>query len=226
MAAQTTQDQEKGKQTERGRFVWHELMTTDMDAAKAFYGKVIGWGAQKWDSTSELTPPEYSMWMAGERPVGGLMLLPEEAAKMGAPPHWMAYVAVPDVDATVKKAKSLGAAVYVEPETVAEVGRFAVMADPDGAVFAAMTPDGPYQPETDPEPLGFSWHELFANDWKKADAFYAEVFGWKGTEDMDLGTEMGTYHMFGRDRFTYGGMMTRPASMQAPAASCIAGWEA
>jgi predicted enzyme related to lactoylglutathione lyase len=218
MAQATKESKEKGaqKQVDRGRFVWHELMTTDIEAAKKFYQKVIGWGTQKWDVKNDVTPPEYMMWMAGEQPVGGLMLLPEEAKAMGAPPHWMSYMAVPDVDATVKKAKSLGANVYVEPETVPEVGRFAVMSDPDGAVFAVMTPDGPYQPESDPELLGFSWHELFSKDWKKADKFYTELFGWKPTEDMDMGPDMGTYHMFGRDRFTYGGMMTKPANMQAP----------
>jgi len=218
MAAQATKAKEQGKekQVERGRFVWHELYTTDIEAAKAFYTKVIGWGTEKWAATSELTPPEYTMWMAGERAVGGVMLLPHKARKMGAPPHWMAYVNVPDVDATVKKAKSLGANVFVEPETIPEVGTFAVMADPQGAVFAVMNPDGPYQPETDPEPLGFSWHELFAEDWKKADKFYTELFGWKPMEDMDMGPEIGTYHMFGRDRFMYGGMMNRPANMQAP----------
>jgi predicted enzyme related to lactoylglutathione lyase len=218
MAAQATKAKEtpKEKQVERGRFVWHELMTTDIEAAKSFYQKVIGWGTRKWDATSDLTPPDYTMWMAGEQAMGGVMLLPDEAKKMGAPPHWMAYIAVPDVDATVQKAKSLGATVYVEPETIPEVGRFAVIADPDGAVFAAMAPDGPYRSETDPQPLGFSWHELYANDWKKAEKFYAELFGWKKQGDFDMGPDKGTYYMFGRDRFTYGGMMNKPKEMQAP----------
>jgi predicted enzyme related to lactoylglutathione lyase len=220
MAAQATKAKEtpKEKQVDRGRFVWYELYTTDVQAAQEFYKQVIGWGTRKWDATSELTPPEYTMWMAGEQPIGGVMLLPEEAKKMGAPPHWMAYIAVPDVDATAKQAKSLGARVYVEPETIPEVGRFAVIADPDGAVFAAMTPAWPATPETDPQRLGFSWNELFANDWKKADRFYTELFGWRPTQDMDMGPEMGTYHMFGRDRFMYGGMMNRPKDTQAPPA--------
>ena len=188
-------------QVERGRFVWHELMTTDMEAAKAFYQKVVGWGTQKFGGSSPLTPAEYTMWTAGQQAVGGVMLLPEEAKAMGAPPHWMAYVSVPDVDATVEKARSLGARVYVEPETIPDVGRFAVLADPDGAVFAAMTPYGPYREETDPQPLGFSWHELFASDWRKAEKFYGELFGWKKQSEFDMG-EMGTYYMFGRDRFT------------------------
>jgi uncharacterized protein len=216
MAAQATKAKAEEQQIERGRFVWHELMTTDLEAAKAFYQKVIGWGTQKWQAKNDVTPPDYTMWMAGERPVGGLMRLPDEAKQMGAPPHWMAYLTTPDVDATVKKAKSLGANVYVEPETIPEVGRFAVMADPQGAVFAVMTPDGPYQPEGDPERLGFSWHELYTTDWKAADRFYTELFGWAPKEDMDMGKEMGIYHMFGRDRFTYGGMMNKPREMQAP----------
>src|SRR3989442_12198072 len=88
----------------RGRFVWHELMTTDPDAAVGFYSKVVGWKVQARKDDSA-----YRLWMTGSSPMGGLMRLPEQARRMGAPPHWMPYVAVPDVDATGRQAQGLGA---------------------------------------------------------------------------------------------------------------------
>src|SRR3989449_4958974 len=72
-------------------------------------------------------------------PMGGLMRLPEQARRMGAPPHWMPYVAVPDVDATVRQPQGLGARVYVSPQDIPE-GRFAVLADPPGATFFVFNP--------------------------------------------------------------------------------------
>ena len=84
---------------ETGRFVWHELMTSDPSAAEPFYKQVVGW-----DTTPfEQSPTPYTMWMAGEQPVGGLMHIPDEAKEMGAPPNWLAYLAVSDVDQTVDK---------------------------------------------------------------------------------------------------------------------------
>ena len=88
----------------QGRFVWHELMTTDTRAAKTFYGKVVGWGAQDMP-TPGMT---YTMWMAGEAPVGGLMDIPENAKKMNAPPSWTGYIGVDDADGTVDRIKKLG----------------------------------------------------------------------------------------------------------------------
>src|SRR5215212_3461666 len=82
-----------------GRFVWYELLTTDLAAARAFYSRVVGWNA----IDSQMTGMDYWMFAAGEKPVAGLMTLPEDARKMGTPPSWMGYVAVPDVDATAAK---------------------------------------------------------------------------------------------------------------------------
>src|SRR5689334_1828281 len=96
--------------TTRGRYVWHELMTPNPDAAKDFYGKVVGWTTTKFDGS----PIDYSMWMADEKtPVGGVMELTKEQADMGAPPNWLAYIEVPNVDDTVTKAQQLGGAVIV-----------------------------------------------------------------------------------------------------------------
>ncbi len=95
----------------QGRFVWYELMTTDTAAAKAFYGKVVGWGTQD----GPVPGLAYTLFTAGEMPVGGLMDQPEDARKMGAPPSWIGYVAVDDVDATTERVKRLGGTVHVPP---------------------------------------------------------------------------------------------------------------
>jgi predicted enzyme related to lactoylglutathione lyase len=196
----------------RGRFVWHELMTSDPEAARTFYKHVVGWDTQQWSGGSNI---DYTMWMAGETPVGGVMVLPEEAAKMGAPPHWLAYVEVPNVDETTRAATERGASVLVPAQTISGVGRFAVLRDPQGAVFAIITNENALGEEGDPRVMEFSWHELITTDWKAGSEFYQALFGWEKKSEFDMGP-MGLYYIFGRDRFSYGGMYNKPADMPAP----------
>ena len=85
----------------RGRFIWPELVTTDPDAAAAFYSKVVPW------KTQDSGMPSYRLWMAGQTRVGGLTGSPEDASA-DTPPHWIIYIATPDVDATVAAAERLG----------------------------------------------------------------------------------------------------------------------
>jgi predicted enzyme related to lactoylglutathione lyase len=198
-----------------GRFLWYELMTTDTDGAIAFYGDVVGWGSQSWEDGE--TP--YTMWLKGEMPVGGIMLLPEEAQSQGAPPHWLPYIGTPDVDETVAKAIELGATVYMAGMDIPDVGRIAVLADPQGAVFAVYTPVNPPPEETGPPGTGnFSWHELAAIDREGAFAFYQALFGWETTDTTDMG-EAGVYQMYGIQGggVPLGGMFTKPDEMPGPA---------
>ena len=76
-----------------GRFIWHELVTTDTASAGKFFSKAIGWKVHPWG-----TDGSYSLFQIGKRAVGGLMVLPEDAKKMGAGPHWLSYVGVANVD--------------------------------------------------------------------------------------------------------------------------------
>ncbi|MGW8264981.1 MAG: VOC family protein [Longimicrobiales bacterium] len=203
-----------------GRFVWYDLMTTDPDGAKDFYTKVTGWGTAPWEGSPDETAGEpYVMWTAGENPVGGVARLPEEALAQGAPTHWLSYVTVPDAAAVVEKTKELGGSVVMDPTTMAGVGTFAILRDPQGVVFCPFTPEEGAGGEVSPTGVGhFSWHELYTADQEAAFEFYSEIFGWKKTEAMDMG-EMGTYQMFGPGfdgEFTYGGMMNKPADMPAP----------
>jgi len=199
----------------RGRFVWHELMTTDPAAAETFYKDVVGWGTTATDMPG-MPDQKYTMWTAGEIPIGGLIPMMGAAKDMGAPPNWTCYIEVPNCDDTVKQCESLGGRTLVPSMDIPEVGRFAVLQDPQGAVFCVITSATPIGEETDPSPKTFSWHEVTTNDLKSTISFYEALFGWKKQSEFDMG-EMGIYHMFGRDRFTYGGMMQRNEQMPPPA---------
>src|ERR1700689_3760596 len=87
-----------------GRFVWYELMTTDMAAAKAFYASVVGWDAQD----ASVSDYAYALFTAASAPLGGLMELPQEARKMGATPRWMGYVGVDDLEAATGRIGRVG----------------------------------------------------------------------------------------------------------------------
>ena len=195
-----------------GRFVWYELMTTDMEAAKAFYAKVMGWGAQD-ASTPGMA---YTLFTVGEASVSGLMDLPEDARKMGAEPRWIGYVGVDDVDAAADRIKRLGGAVHVPPTDIPDISRFSVVADPQMATLALFKwlRPGAEQPAELGKPGRVGWHELLAADWEKAFAFYGELFGWQKA-DADIGP-MGTYQLFSAGGQTIGGMFTKPADGAGP----------
>lgn len=106
-------------------FCWSQLMTSDAEGVLGFYAAVFGW-------TSSPMPGGY-LFHRGEKMVASVMQMPADA---GAPPHWLSYVAVPDVDETFGKAQALGAQAYHAPTDIPGMGRFAVLADPTGAAFA------------------------------------------------------------------------------------------
>jgi uncharacterized protein len=194
-----------------GRFVWYELVTTDIEAAKVFYGKVIGWGTQD----TSMPGLAYTLFTAGEVPIGDLIELPENA-RNAAGPHWLGYVAVDDVDAAAERIKQLGGAVQVPPTDLPDICRFAVVADPQMATLALIKGVRPRQePSAEPDKAGHvGWHELLAADWEKAFAFYAELFGWQRAESH-VGP-VGTYQQFSAGRTTIGGIFTKPGSLPFP----------
>ncbi len=189
--------------TPRGRFVWFDLRTTDPASAIDFYTKVVGWGTTVWEG-----PPPYTMWTNGGDALGGIMGLPPEAE---APPHWLGYISSPDVDATFAEAQELGAATIVAPTDIPSVGRFAVLADPQGAVFAIFTPLAEAAPGHEgPAAVGeFSWHELLTTDHAAAFGFYQRLFGWDKGQAMDMGPA-GIYQIYARNGLDLGGMFNKP----------------
>lgn len=194
-----------------GLFVWYELLTTDIAAAKVFYGGVVGWGSED-ASTAEFA---YSLFTAGHGPVGGLMDLPPEARKLGATPRWVGYVAVDDVDTRAERIKRLGGAIYVPP-TDTNIGRIAVVADPQTATLALVKGlKLGQQSEADPdEPGGIGWRELYAADGNKAFAFYQALFDWREPEADTH--PLPSYHLFAAGGRTIGGMFTKHARVPVP----------
>src|SRR4051812_49016375 len=170
-----------------GKFVWYELMTSDAKAAETFYCGVMGWTSKD----SGMSDRSYMLLSAGSTMIGGLMPIPDEARKMGARPGWMGYVGVDDVDAYVGRVKAAGGVIHRAPEDIPGVGRFAVAADPHGAIFVLFreTPrSAPPPPPSAPDVPGFvGWRELMAGDLQTAFAFYADLFGWTKAEAHDMG---------------------------------------
>jgi hypothetical protein len=189
-----------------GQFVWYELTTPDVDAAKKFYPRFTGWGLQPFDN-------DYSMFTNAGVPIAGIFRLTDEMREQGVPPNWMPYVETSNVDETAAKAAALGGTVTVAPQDIPGAGRFAVIQDPQGAVFGALTPANPGGAWNGTAEVGrFSWHELMTTDYVAAFQFYRDLFGWEKTGEMDMGGGQ-NYFMFGKGDKAYGGMFNRFGDM-------------
>lgn len=207
---------------QHGGFIWYELLTRDPDAAAAFYGKVVGWTAR--DSGQE--GMNYRLFDAGDGDVAGLMAIPPEAAEAGMRPGWLGYIGVAEVDVAVAQAQAAGATVHMPPTDIPDVGRFSLLADPQGVPFYMMQGASDETSQAfAPNLLGHcSWNELSTTDQEAAFAFYAGAFGWAKGDAMDMG-EMGIYQFITlpaaatgegcEGSGTIGAMMTRPQGAPA-----------
>lgn len=193
-------------------FIWYELMTSDTKAAEDFYSSVVGWRPEPFGNAKMA----YTVMNAGDRDVAGIMAVPEEARQMGMRPMWVGYIHVPDVDVATENLRDAGGKIHREPEDIPEVGRFSVVADPQGAMFMLMSPQGPDMPPVPPMTPGHcGWHELYAADWQKAFDFYSGQFGWTRGEAMDMGG-MGTYQIVNCGDEMIGAMMDKPKEVPSP----------
>ena len=118
-----------------GAFGWFELMTTDVESDKKFYTDLLDWTTEDMPMAN-MNNMNYTVINVENDQVAGMMPMPPDAGEM--PPTWGIYITVKDVESTVAKAKELGGKVLVEPQDISEVGRFAVIQDPQGASFAVM----------------------------------------------------------------------------------------
>lgn len=196
-----------------GRFVWYELMTTDPAAAAAYYQAVVGWTA----SPGQVPGIDYTLLSSPHGYAGGLMALPPEAAAKGAPPFWAGYIGVDDLDAAIARIGAAGGRLQEAPMAVEGVGRFACLADPQGAVFMLMEPAAGSSDESMPQMTDghVAWHELYTHGHREAFAFYSQQFGWTAGELLDLGP-MGRYQLFEIDGVPAGGMMDAPPGLPMP----------
>ena len=191
-------------------FVWHELITSDPQAAEAFYGSVVGWSG---------TPHgvgDYTLLGPADRKVAGLMAIPDDMRAAGGRPSWFGYVAVRDADAAAASFIAAGGRTLRPTMDIPDVGRIAALADPQGAMINVITPDGPDMPPVPRETIGHvGWNELMASDGPAAFDFYAGQFGWTKADAVDLGP-MGIYQLFATGGEAVGGMMTKPEALPRP----------
>jgi predicted enzyme related to lactoylglutathione lyase len=203
--------------SDHGRFIWYELITPDMAGAKRFYGDVVGWTAQDLPMPDGGGEP-YAILSSNGAGVAGMMNRGEAMKDM--PPNWTGYICVDDCDAAAAKVKGLGGSVMNPPMDIPGIGRFAVVADPAGAVFAIMKPippQGGEPPRRDMSAPGqCGWHELYGGDPDKGGFdFYAQMFGWTKSDAMPMG-DMGTYQLFNNQDGQVGGMMRKPENIPMP----------
>jgi predicted enzyme related to lactoylglutathione lyase len=190
------------------RFVWHDLMTTNATKSQDFYCSLFDWQIKE----APMQGSVYRMIMAGPGPIGGIV---EE--KNIPVSHWMPYIAVADVDAAAKKCNTLGGSTCVPPTDIPNVGRFAVVGDPQKAYFSlykGLPESQGFDPDL-PVPGRICWNELLSTDAKAAQKFYSAMFGWK-EQAKEIGA-MGTYRVQLLGDKQAGGIMKNP---QNGAPSC------
>lgn len=189
-----------------GSFIWYELMTTDPEGAKRFYGDVVGWTIGDPVPAGDV---EYRMIGNAEDYAGGMLTLTQEMRDGGARPVWLGYLGVDDVDQAVEKAVAAGAKVQMPAFDAPGVGRIAMIGDPQGVPIYLM------RGETDDDSTAYqrhglghvSWNELMTTDRQAALRFYGEQFGYEKAGAMDMGPELGEYSFVAHAGETIGAVM-------------------
>jgi hypothetical protein len=200
----------------KGDFIWYELLTPDAEGSKAFYDSVAGW------NIGEPAPEFQGYRMIGRSDgkfAGGVFPITEEMRQHGARPTWLGYILVPDVDQSVQDIEGAGGKALMAPFDIPNVGRIAMLTDPQGAPFYVMKP---IPPADDPNAKSdvFSpdqaehvrWNELSTSDPDAALDFYKRQFGWGQEGDMDMG-EMGKYRFIQANGVTIGAIMRKPPQL-------------
>jgi uncharacterized protein len=198
-----------------GDFIWYELLTTDPTAAAKFYGAVIGWQMRSADGPAG---GGYRIFGIGGADVAGVMAIEQDVHGSTMRPGWLGYVGVDDVDAASTQIVQSGGVQHVPPTDIPGVGRFAMVADPQGVVFYVM------RGSVEGESTSFSqtrtghchWNELATSDPAAALAFYAARFGWEKGDSMPMG-EMGDYQFITHHGETIGAVMRHMAGGPPPA---------
>lgn len=190
---------------------WVDLMSTDVGAAKQFYGEIFGWSFDDVEDNGQVV---YALASLKGRHAAGLMQQNEEQRAQGMPPMWNTHIAVTDTDATVAKAGELGGTTIMPPMDVMDAGRMAVLTDPTGAAFCVWQPREHKGAQIANEPGTWGWSELDTRDTDAAAAFYEKLFGWKPTVNT---AEMGgmSYTEFKLNDTTTAGMMNMPPMVPA-----------
>lgn len=187
-----------------GNFCWFELASSDQNAAKEFYTKLLGWSFV--DSPMGEGMGDYTMFNINGKDVGGLYQL--GGPMQGVPPHWAIYVCVDSADQAAAKAAELGGEILNPPMDVFTYGRMAAIKDPTGAAFCVWEPKEHNGADLAGETGSACWGELSTRDVAAAKAFYTALFGWELKE-----SQMMEYTELINGGRPIGGMMPMPAQM-------------
>ena len=195
-----------------GEFIWYELMTSDVPAAADFYAAVLGWKRRVFDQSAG-----YEIFSADGEDVSGLMAIPDEAADKGARPGWLGYIGVDDVDTSVSDIIEAGGKQHMPPTDIPGVGRLAMLADPQGAMFYVMrgAVDGTSTSFAPTKTGHCHWNELSTTDPAAAFDFYHARFGWDKGDAMPMG-EMGDYQFLTHNGELFGAVLDVQSADQPP----------
>jgi hypothetical protein len=186
-----------------GTFSWVDLTTTDQAGAKDFYSGLFGWEITDNPVGDDMV---YSMATIGGKSVAAISPQPQQQREMGAPPVWNSYITVASADAAAAKAGELGATVHAPAFDVMDVGRMAVIQDPQGAFFEVWEPKTNIGAELVNANGCLCWNELATPDVDASTKFYSDLFGW-GSSEMDMGGEK--YVVVSVDGHSNGGIQGR-----------------
>jgi uncharacterized protein len=190
-----------------GTFIWYELLTSDVAAARRFYSDVVGWVSREHGSV-----PGYGLFATGDSDIGGLMLMDAGITR----PVWLGYISVDDVDATVAAAVSAGATVCVPPTDIPGVGRFAMILDPQRVATYVMRMVDTSASRSFAAQVGHcQWNELVTSDPVAALGFYTRNFAWQKGDVLQLGA-MGDYQFLRCGGVRFGAMMQRSRTAAPP----------
>ncbi|MBB3019449.1 hypothetical protein FHR70_002514 [Microvirga lupini] len=187
---------------QHGDFIWYELLTNDADSAARFYGAVIGWQNREMEGAEN----GYRLFATGSTEIAGFMPIPAEAE--GMRPGWLGYVGVDNVDEAAADIVQAGGAQHMLPTDIPGVGRFALLADPQGVPFYVIR-GASEETSTSFSPNGIghcNWNELATSDPQAALTFYRARFGWEKGDAMPMG-EMGDYQFIDHGGRTIGAVM-------------------
>lgn len=193
-----------------GTFCWADLGTTDTDAARVFYGALLGWTGEDMPVGDAFT---YTMMRLHGHDVAGMYAQPAEDGAAGVPPAWMSYVSVEDADATASRAESLGGAVVAAAMDVMDSGRLAILRDPQGAYLGLWQPRAHIGARLVNDPGAMCLNQLNTSDPDTAARFYTALFGWDVTRVAD--DPVPYWGIYNRGSLN-GGMMALPPGVPAP----------
>lgn len=185
-----------------GKFVWYDLLTSDVPATERFYRELFGWDFVEDDADST-----YLVITSEGKAIGGVADIARMKMQVNAS-QWVGWISVPNVDAAVLEIQDLGGVVHSGPDDLPDRGRAAIVGDPQGAVFAILTSNTGDPEDAEPAENQWLWRELLTTDVDGALAFYAQLFDYE-RETFDAGIQL-DYQLLSRDGRRRAGVFENP----------------